>query len=231
MITRYFGFPRCGKTTTLTKLAITHQRLIDLGLSKYQAVYSNVPIAYPGIKSIKFENLGKMDYHDCVIFIDEGRIFADCRNYKEFDHEKVVYFATHGHDRVDIHIFSHDVNDLDKSIRNCSEDVVYVQKILMFTRYIRIPRAIRFPELTGEILMGYRAPNLFENIFFGKIYLRRRWYQYFDSWNTYGVRKPVVGSTYPGDPPKGATWIKNHITMPIRNKLLQIRQRKHKKKS
>lgn len=231
MITRYFGFPRCGKTTTLAKLAITAQRRIDLGLSKYQAVYSNVPIAYPGIKSIKFENLGKMDYHDCVIFIDEGRIFADCRNYKDFDHEKVVYFATHGHDRVDIHIFSHDVNDLDKSIRNCSEDVIYVQKMLMFTRYIRIPRAIRFPELTGEILMGYRAPNLFENIFFGKIYLRRRWYKYFDSWNTYGVRKPVVGSTYPGDPPKGATWVKNHITMPIRNKLLQIRQRKYKKKS
>lgn len=224
MITRYFGFPRCGKTTLLAKLAVTSQKKIDLGLSRYEYVYTNVPVNYPGIRSIKFENLGVMDYHDSVIFIDEGRLFADCRKYKTFSDDKVEYFATHGHDRVDIHIFSHDVADLDKAIRNVSENVIYVHKFLhFFTRYIRIPRAIVFPRDSGEIVMGFRAPNFFENILCCKIFRRKPYYKYFDSWHKYGKREPVVCTTVPGDPPPLAKAFKTYVSNPIWRTVEKVR--------
>ena len=216
MITRYFGFPRCGKTTLLSRLAVNAQSMIDMGLSKYEYVYTNVPVNYPGIRSLKFENLGVMDYHDCVIFIDEARLFADCRNYKGFDDAKVAYFATHGHDRVDIHMFSHDVNDLDKAIRNVSENVIWVHKILGFTRYIRIPRAICFPPSTGEIIMGFRKPNIFETILCGRIFRRKPYYKYFDSWHTYGKRMPVVCDVVPGSPKRVHTLINVGVVTPLR---------------
>lgn len=230
MITRYFGFPRSGKTTLLTKLAIQEQRKIDLGISKYEAVYVNTPVAYNGIRSFHFDNLGKMDYHDCVFFIDEGRLFADCRDYKNFAKSKADYMAVHGHDRVDIHIFSHDVNDLDKSIRNVSENVIYVHKFLgLWTRYIRIPRAIVFPKESGDIIMGFRAPNFFENILCGKIFRRRPYYKYFDSWFKYGSRDPVEYVEYEGKEPKIAHALRNTVILPARKFLGKLNPRKRKK--
>ena len=94
MITGVFGLPGAGKTTFLTWLTLRALRkkplyIGHLGFKKmigecrtYDKVYSNVPI--DGTYKLTFEHLGKVDFSDCLIIIDE----ADYQNLSMHDYHK-----------------------------------------------------------------------------------------------------------------------------------------------
>lgn len=200
MIRCYFGLPGCGKSTLLAKVAVNAQRRIDRGLSPYKYVYSNVFVEYPGIRSIRWEDVGVMDYCDCLILIDEATLFADNRSYKTFPKEKIDWLMTHRHDGCDMYYFAQFFNAVDKKIRDVTAQVYYVKRFGPLTQTLRIPKGIVIPEQTGEIVEGYRQPKLLEKIFTCRFFYRRPWYKYFNSWVRYTDRKPVKCDIVPGSP-------------------------------
>lgn len=200
MVIQYFGFPRSGKTTLLTRIAIKEQRKIDQGRSNYDAVYSNVGVNYPGIRSIKWDYVGQYDYKRCLILIDEATLFADNRNFKSFEQYKTDWLMTHGHDKVDLIVFCQSSTGIDKKIRDVTERVGFVRKVLCWSIITYLPRSIVIPEHTGEVTMGFRKPKPIELLWNVKIFYRPSWYPYFDSWHSYVKRPAPRFDIVPGDP-------------------------------
>jgi hypothetical protein len=216
MISCYFGLPGCGKTTILAKLAVTEQRKIDQGLSRYKFVYTNVQVNYPGIKIIKWDDIGKKALNDCLILIDEATLYADSRAYKSFPEEKVNWFCTHRHDCADLIYFAQFFDAVDKRMRMVTDKVFYCRKWPFgFSTYIRIPKAIVIPEQTGDIVEGYRMPSFFEKLLLRKVIYRRPWYRFFDSWVSYAKRPPVIAYTVPGSPRVIDSMINRYIVSPV----------------
>ena len=188
-VSLFFGLPGCGKTTLLTAQAL---RAVKSG--RYAHVYSNVRINVPGVTYIDNECIGLYDIRDALVLIDEGTLFADSRDHKNFKKSSVAYFLLHRHYNVDILIFTQQWNGVDLKIRVITDRVFYVYKGLFlghwFTSYYRIPYGIIIPdpkkaaggEKLGDIVQGYCKPGLLVRLFAKKLY-RPKYYKYFDSWD------------------------------------------------
>lgn len=183
----YFGLPGCGKTTLLSKMALEATRR-----KKYKNVYGNVHLAIPGYTYIDNDCIGVYDLSDCIIFIDEGTLFANSRDYMKFSKRLLEYLCMHRHYRAQICIFSQRWDSLDLNIRTLTSKVFYLYKGFLlgrwFTRVMPIPYGIIIPdrkktdgEKLGEIIQGYCKPNIFIRLLSPYIY-RPKYYKYFDSW-------------------------------------------------
>lgn len=198
-ISLYFGLPRCGKTTMLAKIAYEETKRICKGKSKYECVYSNVPLSLPDdqmqhFKVIKFSWLGKYDICRSLVLIDEASLMCDNRDYKSFAQESKEFFLLHGHYQDDVIFFNQAWDALDKKIRVITDRVFYIYKLPILGRWYskcyRVPYGIIIPDpkkddnqKLGEIIQGYCKPSLFERIFLCQRLWRRRYYRYFDSWD------------------------------------------------
>ena len=84
MIIEIFGLPRSGKTTTLCMIAQNALKGKSvLGLGKYENVFTT--FFCRGCKKLDFADLGKYDFSNSLILIDEISLYADNRNFKNFD--------------------------------------------------------------------------------------------------------------------------------------------------
>lgn len=185
-VSRYFGLPGCGKTTTLTKLAL---KAIKSG--KYKNVYCNVHLNIPGVTFIEFDVLGVYMLRDCLVLIDEAMVNCGDRDYKSFGKEKIKTFVEHRHAQMDIVLFSQEPDGIDKKIRSITDRMYYVKKGLFLGHWIttiyKIPYKLIWPsekgggDNVGKIIMGYVKPPLFARLFAQRIY-RPQYYKYFDSW-------------------------------------------------
>lgn len=186
-VSLYFGLPGCGKTTLMTKRAIEAVKS-----KRYINVYCNVHISVPGVTFIDNDCIGRFNLVDAKILIDEATLFADSRDFKNFDKAKLQYFLEHRHYNVDIELFTQQWDGVDRKIRVITDRVFYVYKGVFFGKwfssYYRIPYGIIIPdskkdgsEKLGDIVQGYCKPNFLVRIFSHKIY-RPKYYKYFDSW-------------------------------------------------
>lgn len=187
-VSLYFGLPGAGKTTMMVYVALKARK------SKvYRHIYCNVPIAVDGVTYIDNDCIGKYDLSDCLILVDEGTLFANNRDYKNFSKEKTQYMLLHRHYNADLIFFSQEWASLDKRIRAVTDRVYYVYKGKFlgkwFTRCYRIPYGIIIPdpkkdggEKLGEIIQGYAKPPFLTRLFSPWLY-RPRYYKYFDSWD------------------------------------------------
>lgn len=195
MISGYFGLPGCGKTTILARAAVKEQKRIERGKSRYKYVYSNVPVMYPGIRTLSKSDLGVNMIEDALILVDEATLFADCRNHKSFPEELTYFFMLHRHYGCDFVYFTQFFDSVDKRMRTVTERLYYVKRgFLGRTICTRIPKAIIIPKDTGDIVEGYRMPNFFERLLYRRAFFRRPWYKYFDS---YIELKPLNNKIYP----------------------------------
>lgn len=183
MISLYFGLPRCGKTTTLAKLAHDAVR-------QGRSVYSNVPLKIEGVTFIENGDIGRYDMSGGLILIDEATIYADSRQFAKFPPDVVEFFVLHGHWKCDICLFCQIYNRTDSTIRMLAERVFYCKrgKILPITRIYRVPYGIAFTPPAegtgskyGDINEGYAEPNILQKIFCTRVW-RPLYYKYFDSW-------------------------------------------------
>lgn len=193
MIKLFFGLPRTGKTTLLTRIALNFSKKIDLKKCDYSFICGNVDLkGIPNYKKISFDMIGKYDFRHSLILIDEATIECDSRNYKVWNKDKTQFFVLHGHYKCDIFLFTQIYNRVDKTIRDLTNDVYYMWKPFLlgfwFTRYVRIPYGIDIPkkaqageDSNGEISMGYYQPSIIEKLFAPYMF-RPRYYKYFDSW-------------------------------------------------
>lgn len=186
MITGYFGLPRCGKTTFATKEAIKALNDIKRGKSSYRCVFTN--FYCEGCYQIDYSNLGKYNYIECLIVLDEITLDADSREFKQFDAVKKYFFLMHGHYEIDIIYCTQQWDAVDKKIRDITYDLFYVQKLRLpfisnFSTATRIFRYLTIDKHTHQIVYGYRFPNLFDRLLGDtkKFCWRPKYYRFFDT--------------------------------------------------
>lgn len=203
-VSRFFGLPGCGKTTTLAMLAYNALRS-----GKYPNVYGNVRMELPGYTYVPFDVLGKYQLDNCLVLIDEAMVECGDRDHKSFGKEKLELFVMHRHYKMDIILFSQEADGVDKKVRSVSAKMYYVKKGAILGHWLStiyyIPYGIVWPsqndngENLGKIVMGYTKPSLFARIFAKRIY-RPRYYKFFDSWEARQLPplpeqyKPVPGN-------------------------------------
>lgn len=189
MIRTYFGLPGSGKTTLMASHALKYTKRKDFN------VYCNVPLNIPKVIPIDDKkHIGKYRLHDGVILIDEATVFADSRKFKDFSDDLVKLFCYHRHFRLDIELYSQGYDRLDKTIRTLTDKVYWIRKVGGFTFSVNVPMDVFIPKrdvadeqgTAGEIVNGYYRPSLWSYLFCEKIW-RRKYYPYFDSFNTYDL--------------------------------------------
>ena len=184
-VSRYFGLPGCGKTTTLAMLAYKARCSC-----RYKNIYCNVDLALDGVTYVPFDVFGVYELRDCLLLVDEAAICCGDRDYKNFGKEKLKEFMLHRHKDCDIVLFSQEASGVDKKIRSITDRMFYVKKGLFLGKWItniyRIPYDVMFPESgdnLGDILMGYKKPSILSRLTARRI-IRSKYYQFFDSWES-----------------------------------------------
>lgn len=205
-VSMYFGLPGSGKTTYATFIAVTEQKRINRGKSRYKRVLTNYPVNYPGILRLDTNVLGLLQITDSLIIIDEATLMADSREHKTFSYAMKSFFLLHRHARVDIVLFTQQWDGVDKKIRVITDRCFYVHKgaIRRWITYCqKIPYGIIIPdkkhndgEKLGDIVQGYCKPPLLVRMFSPRI-KRKRFYKYFDSFEL-PDRAPYITSSWDG---------------------------------
>ena len=198
MLTCFFCVPGCGKTTLLTKFAISELRKIEKGKSPYTAVYTNFYVE--GCNQIDFALLEKYKLYDCLIILDEITLDADNRKFKDFTNGHRDYFILHRHIGNDIIYATQSYETVDLKIRQLTQELWYMSKTVVpflsnYTTAKRIYRKIDINEHTSELKLGYRFCNLIESFFVSnfKLVYRPFYYRYFDSFDENALeRRPVL---------------------------------------
>ena len=165
MIYGVFGLPRSGKTTFLCKIA---KKEIKRG----KKVFTNFPCK--GCYKLDFQTLGKHNYCDCTLLIDEISLICDSRDWKNFNSDLRYFFTNHGHYNVDVWYCSQWFTDCDVKIRRMTEQLYYIErKFLGLSMRFDVLRDI-VTTSTGEITDSYRFKH-------GRLFYRPLYYKRFNS--------------------------------------------------
>lgn len=174
MITCVFGLPGQGKSTYmafLAKKALTTRS----GRKRYDRVYCNFNMA--GCYRLNYEDLGVYNFENCLILLDEMMNEADSRDYKKFDAYKKYFFSNHRHYGVDIIYFTQAWDDVDKKIRNNTQELYYIKKLFCWSFVTPIKQILCVDDQTHQIVTGYELKGLMSARFF----FRPFYYHWFDS--------------------------------------------------
>lgn len=191
MIKCYFGVPGCGKTTNLVKLA---RRELKRLKKKYEEIFT-INFECDGCIPIEYNDLAEFKFKNCLILIDEITMDADNRSFKTFPKEIRDFFILHRHLGIDIVYATQNYENVDKKIRDLTNDLWYMSKSVVpllnaFTVSKKIYRNININEYTSELTLGYRFCNFLEMIFSSnmEITLRRKYYKYFDTFDELNIK-------------------------------------------
>ena len=111
-----FGKKGCGKTTTLTKLALKYRK-------EGREVYCTEKLAVDGVHLINPSIIGYVCFpEESVILIDEVGMVWDNRNFKAFKTEVRDYFKLQRHYRNTVYMFSQTF-DIDKKLRDLTDEM------------------------------------------------------------------------------------------------------------
>ena len=111
-----FGKKGCGKTTTLTKLALKYRK-------QGREVYCTEKLAVDGVHLISPSIIGYVCFpEESVILIDEVGMVWDNRNFKAFKTEVRDYFKLQRHYRNTVYMFSQTF-DIDKKLRDLTDEM------------------------------------------------------------------------------------------------------------
>lgn len=135
MISCVIGLPGSGKSTLLAYIAhraALGKRVNFHGLhiqtTQYERVYTNFPAK--GCYKLDFEQLGKSDYHHCLILCDEIQLFADSRNFRDFSDDLKFWFSNHRKLHTDFCFATQSFDAVDKRIRSLTDRIYYVDQYI-----------------------------------------------------------------------------------------------------
>lgn len=149
----YIGVPGSGKTTFAAYLA--KKRLKKGKKNKNKGiVLSNVPIkgAYKVVKS----DIGHYMISNCLLLMDEAGIDYNNRNFKRFSDEETYFYKFHRHYRVDIAMFSQDL-DVDIKLRKLATRIFIVQRSILpgFVKRKLVTKRIGIDQMTKQLIEQY----------------------------------------------------------------------------
>ena len=163
MIIEILGLPGAGKTTCLTWICLralagkplkvghfSYKRYIG-EVQKYKRVFSNVPI--DGTYKLEFNDLGKYEFDNSLIVIDEAGSLCDSRAWRDFDDALRDFINLHRHYHVDIVICSQSL-DIDKKIRDRVALVFKIERFGAFTKIIPIKKDL---DIRRQFAEDYQA--------------------------------------------------------------------------
>lgn len=193
MIVCFFGVPRVGKNTFLTMIAQRELARMKKGRSRYKHIYTD--FYCEGCEQIKFEDIGKYKIYDSLLLFEEMGLDADGRAYKTFSNGKRDFLVLHGHFFNDIIYATQDYSNVDKKLRDLTQELWYLEKSCVpfldrWTVATRIFRNININEFTSDLVIGYRFSKTLEKLF-SKVRMmcyRPKFYSKFESHNE-GVLK------------------------------------------
>lgn len=197
MISAIFGLPGSGKSLCLSYIAYraVNSKSINfhgfnLSTTKYARVYTNFPCE--GAYKLDFETLGRAEYNNCLMLIDEIQLFADSRNFKTFGDNLKYFFSMHRHDKIDIVYASQSFDNVDKRIRSLTDRLYYIDRAPF--NLIRVRAILSFFDVShGSINEGYQYCSGFNTKFF----YAPRLYKYNDTWAKIG--KPFIQLPTPSE--------------------------------
>lgn len=209
MIKLFFGLPGSGKTTLLVSLA--YKELHKKFFRRYKYVYTNFECSLPGVKCINNNVIGHYDLcpdGNALLLIDEATLFADSRDFKNFDYDRLLFFVLHRHFKIDCVIVTQYFDGVDLRIRRIIDRVYYLQKGFftgwLYSFYYRIPFGILIPKKKdgegshlGEIISGYYQPGFISKYLLRKRVFRKRYYKYFNSFSK--IELPPLPDDYKFD--------------------------------
>lgn len=176
MVIEIHGFPGAGKTTVLTMIAQNALKGRSvLGLPRTKQVFTSFPCV--GCYQLDFFQLGKLNFHDCLIIIDEISLYADNRNFKSFSDALLYFFKLHRHANISLVWCSQNATDADKKIRGVTEKSYIIDAYGPVTAIKPIEKyhSVR----NGEPAEVFRLGRLYT----WKWCFRPHWYKYFDSYD------------------------------------------------
>lgn len=119
-----FGKKGCGKSTYLTKVALSY-------IKKGFTVYSTEKIAGTILFNPKL--IGQFNFpEESIVLIDEASTVFNNRDWKNFGLDKIAWFKLQRHNKVTIYLFSQVYNDIDLTLRNL------VDELWLCKKYFRI---------------------------------------------------------------------------------------------
>lgn len=124
-----FAPPGTGKTTLAARIVREHiiTEVLEKAKEENKKVYSNVPI----VGSYKFDigDLGKYDFRNCILIIDEAGSKVGNRNWhSNLDNDQIEFLKKHRHYNVDIYLFSQAYGDVDNKFRELTTKLYMLKK-------------------------------------------------------------------------------------------------------
>lgn len=179
MIIGIFGLPRSGKTTTATAIAqsaLKGKRFFSELRKDYKHVFTSFQCS--GCNKLDFELLKKYAFPDSLIIIDEISLYADNRQFKNFDEGLLYFFKMHGHFHIDLVWLSQSAGDADKKIRDVT-DTLYLLEPSKIPDYSVIKKIYHNYSFKNRAITDcYDIASRLE----WKYFSRKKWYKYFDSY-------------------------------------------------
>lgn len=145
----YFGVPGSGKSTLSAWIAKQCHK-------KNRDVYSNFPIA--GCYELNCRaDLGVKHIEESDIIIDEVGLEYSNRDFKDFPKTSRYFFKFHRHYKDNVHIFSQDYEDMDKTLRKLAQRYYLMKKSIIPGFVVRreIGKRIGINDMTKEICEEY----------------------------------------------------------------------------
>lgn len=178
-----FAPPGTGKTTLIANI-------VRSSLREDKEVYCNVPIR--GAKRFDINDLGKVDYRNCTIIIDEGGSKISNRNWhNNLSLEGMEFLQKHRHYNVDVYTFSQAYGNIDNKFRELTTCLIMLKKsrIPFYVRAIAIVKVVDL--INGQIVeyLEYDRANSF------RFFIANCW-AYFDSYDKMNGLKLKLVSRY-----------------------------------
>jgi hypothetical protein len=145
--------PREGKTYFCTRWALGRLR-------KNQRVYTNYPIIDSSGRSsmVWTPDLVHESIHDALIVIDEAYRDYNSRSFKSFSGDEHTFFATNGHNNLDIVLIAQNPARVDVVIREMTNIYFFVRKLSL--PFVSRPLAFRVLGFLDELSMSSRDPKM-----------------------------------------------------------------------
>ena len=124
-----FAPPGTGKTTLAARIVREHiiNEVLEKAKEENKKVYSNVPIV--GAYKFDINNLGKYDFRNCILIIDEAGSKVGNRNWhSNLDNDQIEFLKKHRHYNVDIYLFSQAYGDVDNKFRELTTKLYMLKK-------------------------------------------------------------------------------------------------------